>query len=165
MRYLNLYSPGRWEQPSLFENFDRLFSDMWEDPAVRTHVPTEVSETEQAYFLSLDAPGIKKDEIKIEVTGNTLTITGERKRNYHEDRKVAGRTERSYGYFSRSFTLPEAIDSAKIEANFEDGVLEIAIPKSEQAMPRKIEVQSGTGGKEGFFGKFLNAKKDVGTAS
>jgi len=159
MRYLNLYSPGRWEQPSLFENFDRLFSDLWET-APTPSSPWEVSESEDAYFLSVDAPGMKRDDIKIEVTGNLLSITGERKREYHEDRRHM--RSRSYGQFTRTFTLPEAVDSARIEANFEDGVLEIAVPKTEKAKPRKIEVQSGSSGNDSFFGKFLgNGKREV----
>lgn len=149
----------RYLQPSLFDNFDRFFSDMWENNQARTS-PWEVSESEDAYFLSVDAPGMKREDIKIEVAGNVLSITGERKRAYHEGRQNTGGYER-HGYFARTFTLPEAVDSGRIEANFEDGVLEIAIPKSELAKPRKIEIQSGTtGAKDGFFGKFL-AKKDI----
>jgi HSP20 family protein len=144
MRYLNLYSPSRWE-PTLFDNFDRMFSDMLEP--VRQTSPYEVSETENAFLLSIDAPGMKKEDVKIEVTGNTLTISGER------------RNKKSYGKFARSFTLPDSIDSSKIEANFEDGVLEIAIPKSEQAKPRTIEIQAGNN--TGFFSRFLPKKETV----
>lgn len=152
MRYLNLYnSPSRWDS-NLFGNFDRLFSDMLEP--VASSSPYEVSETDGAYLLSVDAPGMKKDDIKIEVVGNTLTITGERRGRDGQ--------ERNYRKFTRSFTLPDSIDAAKIEANFEDGVLEIAIPKSETAKPRQIEVQASSGKGGGFFQKFL-PKKDAVT--
>lgn len=155
MRYLNLYSPSRWE-PSLFGNFDRLFTDMLEP--INNSAPYEVTETDAAYLLSLDAPGLKKEDVKIEVNGNSLHISGESRREYRDDGKaVSGRSHRQ---FSRSFTLPDSIDNSRIEANLEDGVLQIAIPKSEAAKPRKIEIAASSG-KDGFFTKFLGPKKDT----
>lgn len=148
MRYLNLYNaPGRFES-GFFDGFDRLFSDMLE-PVHHTS-PYEVNETDGAYLLSVDAPGMKKGDIKIDVIGNTLTISGER-------RSRDGDEGRGYRKFTRSFTLPDSIDASRIEACFEDGVLEVAIPKSEVAKPRQIEIQDSTRG--GFFNKFLPKKE------
>ena len=125
---------------------------------ISSSAPYEVTETDSAYLLSIDAPGMKREDVNIEVTGNTLHISGERRQDYRNDgKKVSGR---SYRQFSRSFTLPDSVESSRIEANFEDGVLQIAIPKSESAKPRKIEI-SGSNGKEGFFTKFLGPKKDT----
>lgn len=149
----------------LYTNFDRMFSDVWDvmSPLGTTAArptrgfPVDVQESEAAYFLSFDVPGINKEDIKIEVQGDMLTVSGERKRVNHEDRH-ASVSERSYGFFSRTFTLPEAVDSAKIEASFENGVLEIAVPKAEAEKARRIEIQVGKA-TTGLLGKLKDAAK------
>jgi HSP20 family protein len=101
--------------------------------------PCEVDEQDDHFFISVDLPGISKDEVKVEVVDDRLVISGERK----SDKKNARATERYYGRFERAFTLPTNVESEKIEARFENGVLELAIPKAERAKPRTVQIQSG----------------------
>lgn len=144
----------------LMNDFDRAFDGLWNQRFFgdqRQLAPScETSETENAYFLSFDIPGMKKDDIKIELKDHRLTVSGERKREVHDRRQSLDHQEKSYGYFERSFSLPESALDEKIEARFEDGVLEIAIPKKEDTKPRRIDIQNAG---SGIFGKFLESRK------
>lgn len=104
---------------------------------------TEITEDEAQYHLSVDLPGMRQEDIQIEVQDHQLSITGERKRESKkaESEKVQ-RFERSYGFFRRSFTLPKNVSTDKITAQYENGVLELSIPKAELAQARKIQIQS-----------------------
>ena len=84
--------------------------------------------------------GVEKDDLDIRIEDNTLVISGERKRDAEFEERDAYRLERSFGLFSRSFTLPTTVDSARISASFKNGVLELTLPKAEQAKPHKIEI-------------------------
>ncbi len=107
-----------------FDN-DRLLN-RWNDvPAVN------ITEHKDGYNLSLAAPGLKKDDFKIDVDGNLLTISSEKEENKEEKEKKFTRKEYSYSSFSRSFTLPEEINKEKIEANYHDGVLQLLLPRSD----------------------------------
>ncbi len=121
-----------------------------------------VDESEQAYLVCVDVPGVRKEDIKVDMSDNILTVSGERK---HQDEVKEGRShlyERSFGKFRRSFTLPSTVDTEHIEANVEDGVLRIVLPKSEQSKPRTIQVQEGKGG---FFSKLIGSDKKEDKAS
>lgn len=83
------------------------------------------------HLLNFDIPGLKKEDISIEVTGRQLTISGERKREEHQQKASTHRMERSYGKFSRTFDLSDAIATDVIDASYENGVLKVAIPKAE----------------------------------
>jgi HSP20 family protein len=97
----------------------------------------DVEEKDNVYLVTADLPGMKKSEIKVDLSDNVLTISGERTRQS----KGEGRyTERSYGRFLRSFTLPTQVNSEKIEAHFEDGVLHISLPKAEGARSHSIKI-------------------------
>jgi HSP20 family protein len=110
-------------------------------------------------MVSFDMPGVKKDDINIEVQGNQLMVSGERFRETkRSDEDMALRHERTYGKFERVFMLPKSIESDKIEAQFENGVLNVAVPKTEVAKGKKIEIQSGDAG---FFTKILGSKKET----
>jgi HSP20 family protein len=130
----------------LFDEMDRFFnaSELAKAYDERSFAPaTDVTETEDHYLMSLDVPGMKKEEIKIEVADNVLSVSGERKRVTAPDKKErVQRYEKSYGFFKRSFSLPNSIDAEKVEALYENGVLELYLPKVAQAKPRQIEVQS-----------------------
>lgn len=119
----------------------------------------DISETKDHYLVSFDLPGVKAEDVKIEVQENQLMISGER---HHEAKNgttgAMVRHGRAYGKFERTFTLPTSVNSEKIEAQFENGVLNIALPKAETAKPRLIQIQSG---KPGFFGKLLGTKKEA----
>lgn len=118
---------------------------------------TELMETDEHYMMSIDLPGMKKDDIKIEVRDKMLTVSGERKRELNPEKSYRfQRYERTYGFFKRSFTLPDSILTDQIEARYENGVLELYLPKVAAAQPRKIEIQNRSGG---FFDRLLGQKK------
>ena len=99
-------------------------------------------ETEENYHIEVELPGVKKENVDIKVDGNVLTISGER--NVREEVKDEDyhRVESRYGLFSRSFTLPEKVDISKIQAGFENGILEVSIPKLKvDTSSRKIEIK------------------------
>lgn len=163
MRFLTPYWMNRSIASDIFDEMDHFFNDWNRLPSTfkiydeRSFAPaSEMSETEDQFIMSVDLPGMKKDDIKIEMVDNILTISGERKYESTENKKVQ-RYEKAYGFFKRSFTLPASVDSDKIEAKYEDGVLELHLPKTQAAKPRQIEIQSS---KTGFLGKLLNSKKD-----
>jgi HSP20 family protein len=88
-----------------------------------------------------EIPEMKKEDIKLNVSDDVLTITGERKYEKEEKNKKYHRVERSYGSFMRSFSLPENADGTKVSAEYKDGVLKIHLPKSEKSKPKAIEVK------------------------
>jgi HSP20 family protein len=104
-------------------------------------------------------PGVKKDDLKMEVLDNQLVISGERR--HESTRKEGGQTysERRFGKFQRAFTLPSGVDSSQVEASLQDGILQIMIPKAESSKPRQIKITSGGVGSK-FFGKFLSQPKE-----
>jgi len=103
---------------------------------------TEITESDESFLLSVDLPGIKNKDIKIEVTGDILSISGERKKEERSEKHRVQRLERSYGFFQKSFTLPANVNAEKVEARFENGVLELHLPKTAVAQSRKIDIQS-----------------------
>jgi len=130
--------------------FDRMFNQMLHDlwgtqtPASseRSWMPAvDVKETGDKLVFLVELPGMKKEDVEITLENNVLTISGERKFEKEIKGEEYHRLERSFGSFSRSFTLPSGIHSDKVEANFQDGVLEIALPKPEHAKPRKIAIR------------------------
>jgi HSP20 family protein len=101
----------------------------------------DISEDEKEYLIKAEIPEMKKDDIKISVQDNVLSISGERKYEIDENGKKYHRVERAYGSFVRSFTLPEDADGSKVGAEYKDGVLKVHLPKSEKAKPKAIEVK------------------------
>jgi HSP20 family protein len=116
----------------------------------RTWVPAlDVWETDGAVVYAFDLPGLSEDEISIEVQDDTLTVTGERRRSTEETGDRFFRFERTYGRFSRAVGLPAGVDDARIEASYADGVLEVRVPKPEEAKPRRIQLGSARPDVEG----------------
>ena len=115
----------------------------------------DMDETDSHYLISLDLPGVRKEDIQVHAEGNRLSIHAERKEEEREGRGKKSSSRRFFGSFDRSFTLPESIEAEKIEGNFRNGVLELAIPKREKAKARPITVGEG---KESFFDRFLGKK-------
>jgi HSP20 family protein len=101
----------------------------------------DITEDDKEYLVKAELPEMKKEEIKINVHEDVLSISGERKYEKEEKGKKYHRVERAYGSFVRSFTLPEDADGSKINADYKDGVLKIHLPKSEKAKPKAIEVK------------------------
>jgi HSP20 family protein len=91
--------------------------------------------------IRAEVPGIERDAIEVKLADNTLTLSGERVRGTEADDTRAYRRERVYGSFVRSFSLPKTVDATRIAATYKNGVLEITIPKVEEAKPRKINIK------------------------
>ena len=98
---------------------------------------------EGEYQIKAEIPDVKKEDVKVTLEEGVLTIQGERKQEKEEKGKRYHRVERSYGRFVRSFTLPDVVDEEKVKAEFKDGILNLALPKSEKAKPKAIEVKVG----------------------
>lgn len=132
-------------QGELNRIFDRFFNHGAADDndlrASAWYPSVDVTERDDAYILKAELPGVSKSDVKITLKDNLLTIHGEKKKESEEKDKNYFRTERHYGTFQRTFTLPSKVRGEKIEANFIDGVLTIEIPKAEEAKPKEIEVK------------------------
>ncbi|MBA3019084.1 MAG: Hsp20/alpha crystallin family protein [Proteobacteria bacterium] len=100
----------------------------------------DIFDTNNAIVIKAELPGIKKDDVSVDVKDNVLTIKGERSLSKEIKEENYYRKERSFGKFQRSFTLPEAIEPAGIKANFKNGVLEIEVPKAEEKKPKQISI-------------------------
>jgi len=96
---------------------------------------------EGRYIVEADLPGVKPEDLDISVTGNVLTIKGERKAEWEEKKEGHVFHESSYGSFERSMTLPEGVNAEKVHASYRDGVLELTMPAKEAALPRKVKVE------------------------
>ncbi len=103
--------------------------------------PTDLEETPEAFLVRLDLPGVRTEDVKVSLLGDTLTIRGERKHTIEKQEGALYRRERRYGTFERSFHLGRAVKSAEVQANFRDGVLEIRVPKADEARTREIQIQ------------------------
>ena len=114
---------------------DEAFQNSYWTPAV------DIAELENEYVVKMELAGVNKDDVKISLESNILTIKGEKKQEKEERNRNVHRVERSYGSFQRSFTLPTTVKSDKIDAVFREGVLSIALPKAEEAKPKQIEVK------------------------
>ncbi len=100
-----------------------------------------VTETEKAIEVSLELPGLKPEEVKLEFHDGALWVTGEKKEEKEEKGKTFHRVERRTGMFRRAFAMPTEIEEAKVEAKFDGGVLTITLPKAERAAPKKIQIK------------------------
>jgi HSP20 family protein len=106
----------------------------------------EVKENKDSYLIRGDVPGLGEKDIEVSLSGNVLTIAGKREEEKKEETDKFYTYERSYGAFSRSFVLPEGVDTEHIHSELKDGVLTLALPKSPKASTRKIEVKRAKGG-------------------
>jgi HSP20 family protein len=145
-----LHNFSRMHEPFFFESpFNRLFD--WskfnlmapfaeEFPLTRWTPPCDVFETAKEVVIRAELPGLKKEQVNVSVENNLLTIFGERKFEEETRRENYHRIEFAYGDFRRSFTLPQFVESAKITAEFKEGILTLKLPKREEAKPKQIEV-------------------------
>jgi HSP20 family protein len=144
----------RWEPVrelnSIQSEMNRLFNGFFDSPtatngrSLRRWIPAmDLSETEHEFVLRADLPGLEEKDVNIELEDNVLTVSGERKSEHEERKEGYYRVERASGKFSRSLTLPEGVDPEKIIATFENGVLEVQIPKPEQRKPHKVTITAG----------------------
>ncbi len=121
--------PARTEQPGR----ELLATADWA-PSV------DITETDTAYLIKGEIPGVNKEDIKVNIENGMLTMCGERKQEKEEKGKKFHRIERSYGSFVRSFRLPDNVDEAAIKAEFKDGMLNVTLPKSTQAKTKSTNV-------------------------
>ena len=128
-RHMNSWLNDLWSG----EEFDRTLQD-W-NPSV------DVLENDDAYVFSAELPGLKKEDVKITLKENLLTISGEKKFEKEQKDKNYFRMERNYGKFNRSFSLPTNVRAGDISADFSDGVLKITLPKAEEAKPKEISIK------------------------
>ena len=101
---------------------------------------TDLQETKDDVVVSVELPGMKKDEIKVTVQDNILTIRGEKKQEKEEKDTNYHRIERSYGFFTRSFSLPTTVKADQIKAAYDNGVLRVELPKAEEVKPKEIPI-------------------------
>jgi HSP20 family protein len=106
--------------------------------------PVDIYENEQGITLKMEVPGVSQDDLNINLENNTLSISGERKFEKNEKEENFHRIERRYGSFTRSFTLPNTVDSEKVNANYENGILSIQLAKKAEAKPKQIKVNVGS---------------------
>ncbi len=109
--------------------------------AVANWMPSvDISETDDAYLIKGEIPGVKKEDVKVTLQNGMLTIQGERKQEKEEKNKKFHRVECSYGSFARSFRVPDDADESAVKAEFKDGMLNVSLPKSAKAKPKSINV-------------------------
>jgi HSP20 family protein len=101
----------------------------------------DIAETDKAFEIKVEIPDVNKEDVKVTVDNRVLTIWGERKQEKEEEGKKFHRVERSYGVFTRSFTLPDNVDESKVTASFKDGMLNIQIQKAKVVKQKSIEVK------------------------
>ncbi len=144
----------RWSpETDLFRSrFGRLFDESFNDflsPLGGTRVSStldwmpavDIKETDEALTIFAEIPGLTKDNVSITMENSVLTISGERKFEKDVEKENFHRIERTYGSFSRSFSLPTNVATEKADASFKDGVLTVTLPKTDEAKPRKIAIK------------------------
>ncbi len=147
MRNLQVFNEAN-DVLNLKDEIDRLFfglgRKMSKDANLSTWAPpVDISEDKEAIKFHFELPGMKKEDVKISIENNVLTVKGEKTFKEEEKKKNYHRVERSYGMFERSFTLPNGIETTHVGASMKDGVLEIMVPKKEEAKPKEIEIKIG----------------------
>jgi HSP20 family protein len=122
----------------------RFFEDFFRGlpAAQRGFVPAvELSENDTRYTITVEIPGVRKEDVHVDLREGMLVIHGEKKSEREEKKERSRYVERSYGSFTRSFTLPPDADADRLDANFKDGVLTINIPRTEESKPRQIAIK------------------------
>jgi len=142
MLNLTRYEPLVGRLDGLFDEFFRP-ALVWDNGAAAQPLPirVDVKETAEAYTVAAELPGVKKDEINVEIEGNEVTISAETRREDARDGEKFLRLERAFGKTARRFALPQDLDETKAVAKFADGVLELTLPKKAAVSGRKVEIQ------------------------
>jgi HSP20 family protein len=150
MTLLTRYEPFR-EFATMQDRINRVFRDFYapegQNESLTTTAfapPVDVYEDEHNVTLKIEVPGIDEKDIDVRIENNTLTVHGERKFEKEEKEENYRRVERQYGSFTRTFTLPNTVDSEKVEASYDKGVLKIQLPKRAEAKPKQIKVNIGS---------------------
>jgi HSP20 family protein len=148
MKAVTRWNPIR-DIASVQDEMNRVLNDVFgsrsltdESGAIVWHPPVDIEEQPDRYTVHLELPGMKLEDIKITLEDNRLVIRGEKTRTEEQKNATYHKVERVYGTFERSFTLNHAVKSDKIEATYRDGVLEVTIPKAEEAKAREIPIKT-----------------------
>jgi HSP20 family protein len=144
MTLVKFKNPNNSLMPGFNDVFDSIFNDTFFNDRMVTRVPAvNISESENNYHVELAAPGLKKDDFKLNLDGKNLTVSVEQSSEGQDNQKNYSKREYRYSSFVRSFTLPESADHAQIDATYTDGVLRIDIAKREEAkaIRRQIEIK------------------------
>jgi HSP20 family protein len=135
-------------QPRFFEPFFGRFNFLEDETKSGVWAPpVDVAEEKDKIFVRVEVPGMNERDLKVSFEDGLLTVSGERQFERKDDRNYH-RIERTYGSFTRSFSLPRTIDPNSIAASYRDGILEIEIPKLEEAMPKQIQINVGANAKQ-----------------
>ena len=141
----DIFSEMNRMQEEMNRYFDDFFGEHRRGLAEGAWLPAvDVSESENEFVVRAELPGMSHEDIDINVQENVLTLKGEKKQEKKEEKENFHRLERTYGSFSRSFTLPVGVKPEDIKATFKDGVLEVTMPKTEEANPQKIAITAGS---------------------
>ena len=131
-------------QQEMNRMFDEFFGERRSGLTAGAWAPTvDVSENDNAIIVRAELPGMSQDDIELNLQDNVLTLKGEKKQEAKEDKENYHRTECCFGSFSRSFSLPATVKQEDIQATFKNGVLEINLPKAEEAKVQKIAITAG----------------------
>jgi len=137
---------GTWDPFRIMESMLKWDPHTSALPSVHTadvFVPNfDVKETKDGYIFAADLPGVAEQDVDVSLTGNRLSISGKRETEARQESEQYYLYERAWGSFSRSFTLPDGIDTEKVSAHFKDGVLTVTVGKLPQAQPRRIEISA-----------------------
>jgi HSP20 family protein len=147
------WEPAR-EMQTIQQEMNRLFGTFFDAPegsgrggdggTMRRWIPAmDLVEQGDHFVLRADLPGVRDEDVNVELEDNVLTISGERKAEQEDRKEGYYRVERAVGRFSRSLTLPEGVDPESIEAQFDNGVLTVRIPKPQQRQPRRVAISVG----------------------
>jgi len=132
----------RREMDHIFgEFFGRTPSSMAATEAMWSPL-VDIHETKDSFLLMAELPGVKQEDVEVSVEGDTLTLKGERKREAEVKEDQYHRIERSYGRFERSILLPSVVDPNRVKATYRDGVLEVQLPKKEEAKPKAVKIEA-----------------------
>ena len=146
------FLPGRSRELTTFRtDLDQLFGGIFGNGPLYTPAgadapiapPVDIEETAEGYQFRADLPGVSEKDVKVSLVGDVLTLRAERKRETESRDGNVHRIERRYGTFERSFTLPAPVRGDQVKASYRNGVLEVRVPKAEEARVREIEVQVG----------------------
>lgn len=141
---------------------DRVFDEAWRPTGEKTRsLPNfqpqvDVRETNDSYLIAVDLPGVSRSQIKVDYANGRLSISGERTQTEKTDKDKVHRVERYHGRFERSFQFPTDVIEDQIQARFEDGVLEVLVPKAQPSKGRSVAIESD---KKGLFSKLLGSNK------
>lgn len=140
---LTKYYPSRVNSLNNVSDFiDHLFDGSFRGDIRHDYIPAaDIKETEKAYVISMDVPGMAKNELNIKLENNVLSISGEKKVEEEKENDKYHLIERRIGSFERSFRLPDDVDDNKISASVENGILQVEIQKSAKALPKTIDIQ------------------------